>query len=169
MLIRVANVIQDSIVDGPGLRLVVFTQGCPHGCEGCHNPETHSFTGGRLMNTEKIISMMDKNPLLEGITLSGGEPFCQPEACIELAKAAKQRGLTVWAYTGYLYDHILMGRSPVHRQLLSLVDVLIDGPFIEEQRTLDLPWRGSKNQRLIDVPQALAAYRKIVKEDRSCR
>lgn len=164
MLIRVANVIQDSIVDGPGLRLVVFTQGCPHKCEGCHNPETHSFTGGRLMNTEKIISMMDKNPLLEGITLSGGEPFCQPEACIELARAAKKRGLTVWAYTGYLYNNILMGRNPVHRRLLSLVDVLVDGPFIQELRTLDLPWRGSKNQRLIDVPQALAAYRKVVKE-----
>lgn len=164
MLIRVANVIQDSIVDGPGLRLVVFTQGCPHGCEGCHNPETHSFTGGRLMNTEKIISMMDKNPLLEGITLSGGEPFCQPEACIELARAAKKRGLTVWVYTGYLYNDILMRLSPVHRQLLDLVDVLVDGPFIQELRTLDLPWRGSKNQRLIDVPQVLAAARRIMKE-----
>lgn len=161
MLIRVANIIQDSIVDGPGLRLVIFTQGCPHGCAGCHNPETHSFTGGRLMNTEKIISMMDKNPLLEGITLSGGEPFCQPEACIELARAAKKRGLNVWAYTGYLYDDIIKDGDMAEGQLLHLVDVLIDGPFIQELRTLDLPWRGSKNQRLIDVQRSIAAARRI--------
>lgn len=106
MLIRIAGITQDSIVDGPGLRLAVFVQGCPHNCHGCHNPETHDFAGGRLIDTDEIIAMMDGNPLLSGITLTGGEPFCQPDACIELAKAARERGLSVWIYTGYTYMHM---------------------------------------------------------------
>ena len=92
MLIRIAGITEDSIVDGPGLRLTVFVQGCHHGCKGCHNPETHRFDGGQIMNTAEIIAKMDSNPLLDGITLSGGEPFLQREACTELAKAANERG-----------------------------------------------------------------------------
>lgn len=156
MLIRIAGITQDSIVDGPGLRLAVFTQGCPHHCEGCHNPETHDFAGGRLIDTSEIIAMMDKNPLLEGITLTGGEPFCQSEACVELAKAAKKRGLNVWVYTGYTYGQLQkLGKRWRVRGLLRFTDVLVDGRYVQSQRTLDLPWRGSKNQRLINVQEVL--------------
>lgn len=162
MLIRIAGITQDSIVDGPGLRLAVFVQGCPHDCDGCHNPQTHRFDGGRLIDTSEIVAMMDGNPLLVGITLTGGEPFCQPDACIELAKAARERGLSVWIYTGYTYKHIVTDtRNAVMRRLLTLADVLVDGPYIEELRTLDAPWRGSRNQRLIDVRRSLTEGRRI--------
>lgn len=162
MLIRVAGITRDSIVDGPGLRLAVFTQGCPHDCDGCHNPQTHRFDGGRLIDTSEIIAMMEGNPLLSGITLTGGEPFCQPEACVELARAAQERGLTVWTYTGYLYEDLILVRGSIAvRRLLRLTDVLVDGPYIEELRTLDIQFRGSRNQRLIDVKQSLSKNRII--------
>jgi anaerobic ribonucleoside-triphosphate reductase activating protein len=162
MLIRIAGITQDSIVDGPGLRLAVFTQGCPHHCEGCHNPETHDFAGGWLIDTGEIIAMMDKNPLLEGITLTGGEPFCQSEACIELARAAKKRGLNVWVYTGHTFRQLQqLGWRWRVRGLLRFTDVLVDGPFIQRLRTLDAPWRGSKNQRLIDVQRSIAEGRRV--------
>lgn len=153
MLIRIAGITEDSIVDGPGLRLTVFVQGCHHGCKGCHNPETHRFDGGQIMNTAKIIAKMDSNPLLDGITLSGGEPFWQTFSCIELADAAHERGMNVWCYTGFTFEKIK--KDPYFRNLLDHIDVLVDGPYIESQRTLELPWRGSKNQRLIDVQESL--------------
>lgn len=143
MLIRIAGIAQDSIVDGEGIRLTIFVQGCPHHCPGCHNPETHDFNGGRDIDTADIIAMMDANPLLDGVTLSGGEPFCQPEACIEIAAAAHLKGLNVWCYTGYTLEE-LEGHP-----LLDEVDVLVDGRYMEEQRTLELPFRGSRNQRIV--------------------
>lgn len=155
MKIRIAGITEDSIVDGPGMRLTVFFQGCPHHCPGCHNPETHDPDGGRIMDTSEIIDMMEANPLLDGITLSGGEPFSQQEACTELAKAAHERGLNVWCYTGHTWDIIDQALGYVDLPLLFYVDVLVDGPFIESQRTLELPWRGSRNQRLIDVQKSL--------------
>ncbi len=155
MLMRIAGIVPESIVDGPGFRLTVFVQGCPHGCEGCHNPETHDFAAGTLIDTDEIVSMMD-NPILDGITLSGGEPFCQPEACIELVRAAKVRGLNVWVYTGYTFDEVVL-RGSLERSLLELADVLVDGPYIQTLRTLDAPWRGSKNQRLIDVQKTIVS------------
>ena len=141
--IRIAGIVQESIVDGEGIRLAVFTQGCPHHCHGCHNPETHDFNGGRMIDTSEIIAMLDANPLLDGVTLSGGEPFCQPGACIEIAAAAHLKGLNVWCYTGYTIEQ-LEGHP-----LLNEVDVLVDGRYMEEQRTLELPFRGSRNQRII--------------------
>ena len=161
MLIRVAGITRDSIVDGPGLRLAVFVQGCPHDCPGCHNPETHRFDGGRLVDTSEIIAMMDNNPLLSGITLTGGEPFCQPEACVELAEAAQARGLNVWVYTGYLYGDIARRFSPIQKRFLRSIDVLVDGPYIEDLRSLDIRFRGSRNQRLIDVRKSLSENRTI--------
>lgn len=148
-------------MDGPGWRLVVFCQGCPHGCKGCHNPETHDFDGGRMVNTSEIIDMMDSNPLLTGITLSGGEPLFQMGACYELAKAAHDRGLTVWCYTGFTWEEVMDELRFVSIQLLDYIDVLVDGPFIESQKTLSLPWRGSKNQRLIDVQKSLREHRVV--------
>lgn len=151
MKIRIAGITEDSIVDGPGLRLTVFVQGCLHNCPGCHNPETHDIHGGQLVDTSEIIAKMDANPMLDGITLSGGEPFLQPEACAELADEAHKRGLNVWCYTGYTIDTIIGGRDNGKRGLLKRIDVLVDGPYIESLRTLELPWRGSKNQRVIEL------------------
>lgn len=161
MEIRVAGIEDDSIVDGPGFRLTVFTQGCPHDCPGCHNPETHPFDGGKIMDADAIVKMMKDNPLLDGITLSGGDPFCQPEPCAYLARKAKDMGLNVWAYSGWTFE-ALMGMPEV-RPLLESVDVLVDGPFILARRTLELRFRGSRNQRLIDVPASLAEGRAVEK------
>ncbi len=153
MDIRIAGLVNDSIVDGPGFRYAIFTQGCPHDCPGCHNPETHSFTGGKCVDTREIIENFRKNPLLDGITLTGGDPFCQPAPCAELARAAHESNLNVWAYSGYLFEEILA--DPAMRAMLEEVDVLVDGPFLLAQRTLSLRFRGSKNQRLIDVRRSL--------------
>ncbi|HIS91444.1 MAG TPA: anaerobic ribonucleoside-triphosphate reductase activating protein, partial [Candidatus Alectryocaccomicrobium excrementavium] len=151
---RIAGIVNDSIVDGPGLRLAIFAQGCPHHCPGCHNPESHDFAGGSDMDTEKIIARMDANPLLDGITLTGGEPFEQPEACRILADAAHARGLNVWAYSGYTFEQLCA--VPEKRRLLEACDVLVDGPFLLEERSLDLRFRGSKNQRVLKVSEMLA-------------
>ena len=111
MKIRIAGTVNDSIVDGPGLRFTVFTQGCPQRCIGCHNPETHDLDGGFVVDTAEIIEQMKKNPLLDGVTLSGGEPFLQPTQCIEIAQAAKGMGLTVWCYTGFKYEDLITPKA----------------------------------------------------------
>ena len=164
--LRLAGVQDDSIVDGPGIRLTVFAQGCPHRCPGCHNPETHPFDGGRDADTDRIIEIMLDNPLLDGITLSGGDPFRQPEACTVLAKAAKENGLNVWAYSGWTFEELLKmaEENAGIRELMNYTDVLIDGPFILKERTLELRFRGSKNQRMIDVPSSLAKGECVLKE-----
>lgn len=151
MNIRIAGTVNDSIVDGPGYRYTVFTQGCPHHCPGCHNPESHDFAGGRVVDTEVILKQVRENPILDGVTLSGGEPFCQPEACLELARAAHALHLNVWCYTGYMYEMLLKEADPARLALLSEVDVLVDGPFILAQKSLELKFCGSRNQRLIDL------------------
>ena len=154
MNIRIAGIVPESIVDGPGFRYAVFTQGCFHDCPGCHNPETHHPSGGRDMSVERIVEEMGKNRLIDGLTLSGGEPFLQIEPCLELAKAAHALGLNVWAYSGYTFE-ALMADSDKFR-LLTECDVLVDGPFILAQRTLERRFRGSKNQRAIDVGRTLS-------------
>ena len=159
MKIRLAGVVNDSIVDGPGFRFTVFVQGCPHRCPGCHNPHTHDFEGGYDGETDEIVSQFSRNILLSGITLSGGEPFCQAEACCELAKAAKKLGLNVWAYTGYTFEQLISGfdAHPEWKALMEQVDVLVDGRFEQSLRTLECPWRGSSNQRLLDAAESLKA------------
>ena len=156
MDIRIFGTVNDSIVDGPGYRYAIFTQGCPHACPGCHNPQTHAFDGGRVVDTDALIAQFSANPLLDGITLTGGDPLCQPAACLELAQAAHARGLTVWAYTGYTWEALLEENDPDRMALLREVDVLVDGPFLLGQRSLALQFCGSKNQRLICVPPTLA-------------
>ncbi|MDR0838823.1 MAG: anaerobic ribonucleoside-triphosphate reductase activating protein [Oscillospiraceae bacterium] len=151
---KIAGTVQDSIVDGPGLRFTVFTQGCPHGCEGCHNPETHDPGGGEERATAEIIREMLSNPLTDGLTLSGGEPFAQAAECAELAGAAKDAGLNVWTYTGYVFEE-LAALGDAARRLLELTDVLVDGRFELAERSLELRWRGSRNQRIIDVARSL--------------
>ena len=147
--IRVAGLTNDSIVDGKGFRFVIFTQGCLHHCKGCHNPETWDMNGGNIMDLDDIKEKIARNGLLDGITFSGGDPFYQPKPCAELAKWAKERGLNIWAYTGFLYEELL--NMPEVKNFLDLVVVLVDGPFILEEKSLLLNFRGSKNQRVIDL------------------
>lgn len=155
MKIRICGFEPESIVDGEGIRFVIFTQGCPHHCEGCHNPQSHDFKAGTDYDTADIISMIEKNPLIQGVTLSGGEPFCQYEACLEIAKAVHQIGKNVWCYTGYeLYEVI-------GNPLLKEIDVLIDGKFILAEKSLDLKFRGSRNQRIIDVKESFKQHRPV--------
>ncbi|WMI80811.1 anaerobic ribonucleoside-triphosphate reductase activating protein [Anaerotignum sp. MB30-C6] len=155
MEIRLSGMVNDSIVDGPGIRLTVFTQGCPHHCPDCHNPQTHDPQGGFLGDTHLILKALAENPLLDGVTLSGGEPLDQPIPCKHIAEGAKKLGLNVWAYTGYLWENLLDQKNPNVMNLLQHIDVLIDGPFLKEQRSLELQFCGSKNQRLMDVKKSL--------------
>ena len=158
--IRLASPLQtDSIVDGIGLRLVVWTQGCPHKCEGCHNPETQDYSGGEVYDVEAIIEAMNRYSYHDGVTFSGGEPFVQPLPLIEIAKAARKLDWNVWCYTGYLYEELL--EDPDKLALLKEIDVLIDGPFVMSQKTLAVPFRGSRNQRIIDVKSSLIENRVI--------
>lgn len=147
----------DSIVDGPGIRLTIFTQGCPHHCPGCHNPQTHDPDGGSWGDTDDIAAVMAENPLLDGITLSGGEPFLQPVPCLALAKEAHRLGLNVWAYTGYTWEELLAENDAARMAFLREVDVLVDGPFLLAERSLELRFRGSRNQRAIAVQKSLTA------------
>ena len=151
--IRLFGLVADSIVDGIGYRTAIFTQGCHHGCEGCHNPDSHDPAGGALWTLDKVESIFSSNPLLDGITLSGGEPFEQAGACGELARRAHRRGLSVWIYSGYTYEELLRlaRESPDAKALLDEGDVLVDGKFTLAKRTLDLPFCGSRNQRVIDL------------------
>lgn len=155
-MIRISGVVRESIVDGPGLRFVLFTQGCPHKCPSCHNPSTHDFSGGYEIEWEKVFEEFSKNPLLKGITLSGGEPFVQSAALIPLAKAVKDTGKDIVIYSGYTYEQLLtMAEENTDiKDLMSLCDILIDGPFILEKRDLTLLFRGSSNQRIIDLKKS---------------
>lgn len=146
---RIFGLVQESIVDGPGLRFVCFVQGCPHNCHGCHNPESHDPKGGREMSVEEVVSIMLSSPLASGLTLSGGEPFEQARECAELAKAAHSYGLNVWCYTGYMFEYLQIHGNQDQKALLGEIDVLVDGRYVEELRSLSLEWRGSGNQRII--------------------
>lgn len=157
MMLRLAGIVSESVVDGPGLRMVIFVQGCPHHCPGCHNPNSHDPGGGYEASTDAVIADLPDGKLVRGITLSGGEPFAQAAALGVVAAAAKDRGLSVVTYTGYRFERLLeMGQqTPAILKLLELTDILVDGPFEQEQRDLGLAFRGSANQRLIDVPASL--------------
>ena len=143
----------DSIVDGPGLRAVIWTQGCSHNCEGCQNPGTHSFRGGEIVEIQKIKDEIKELEYHQGITFSGGDPMFQSEACGEIAEYAKSLGLNVWCYTGFTYEEIieLSKKSKKYNKFMNNIDVLVDGKFQIDKLNLDLLFRGSSNQRLIDL------------------
>lgn len=151
--LRIAGIMEESIVDGPGMRLVVFTQGCPRRCPGCHNPETHDPLGGREIDIDEIYNLASSNPLLSGVTFSGGEPFMQAGALAVLARRLRGDGLHVMSYTGYLFEDI--PELDHGMELLGQLDVLVDGPFLEEEKSLELRFAGSRNQRAIDVGKTL--------------
>ena len=169
MKIRVSSDITfDSIVDGPGLRMVIWTQGCMHNCIGCHNPQTHSLCGGYEVDTKDIINTIKDLKLQKGITLSGGEPFLQTEALEEIAKEAKKYKLDVWSYTGFTFEELLDKNNPHYLKnikLLNQIDVLVDGKFIENKKDIGLRFRGSSNQRIIDVQKSLKYKTLFLKEE----
>jgi len=158
MKIRLAgNLQKGSIVDGEGIRAVIWTQGCTHNCFGCHNPETHSFDGGFVEDTEKIKNDIRNLTLETGITFSGGDPILQVDACLDIATFAKERGLNIWCYTGFIFEDLLKmaNTKPLIMEFLNKVDVLVDGKFIIEEKSLNLKFRGSRNQRIIDVAKSI--------------
>lgn len=154
-MIYLAGIQEDSIVDGPGIRMTFFAQGCPHRCRGCHNPETWDFEGGTPMDEETLLAAVKSNPLCHGVTFSGGEPFAQPEEFASLAKLLREEGYEVASYSGYTFEELYDAKDARH-SLLENVDILIDGPYVEAQRSLELNFRGSRNQRILDVRASLA-------------
>lgn len=159
--IRIAGTVNDSIVDGDGIRFTIFTQGCPHKCEGCHNPQTHDFNGGTLINTSELLEKIKSNPLLDGVTFSGGEPFCQAHELAVFGGKIKSLGLNITTYTGYTFEELYNGKNPHWDELLSVTDILIDGKFIQELKDWTIKFRGSSNQRYIDCPASLKARKAI--------
>lgn len=160
MNLRVYGIIEESVVDGDGLRFVLFLQGCKRACPGCQNKNSWSLTGGELMDIEEILKKID-NPLLSGVTFSGGEPFLQAENLIPLAKKIKDKNLNIWCYTGNTYEEILKRNDSFETELLKYIDVLVDGDFREDLRDLSLKFRGSRNQRIIDMEKT-REFNKVV-------
>ena len=158
--IRLAADLQtDSIVDGPGLRAVLWTQGCAHHCPGCQNERTWDFNGGGLVPIKMVFDAIDELVYQDGITFSGGDPMFQVEACDKIAEYCQKKGLNIWVYTGFTFEELMLmaKRKPIYLEFLKKIDVLVDGRFILEERDLSLLFRGSRNQRLIDVPKTLTS------------
>ena len=152
-MIRVLKIIEDTTVDGPGFRTSIYCAGCAHECKGCHNPQSWDFNGGEEMTTEEIMKIIEADPYAD-VTFSGGDPMYQAEGFIELARAIRERtNKTIWCYTGFTYEALL--KMPKQKELLELIDVLVDGPYVESLRDPDLLFRGSSNQRIISLPQPL--------------
>ena len=164
MKLRLFGTANDSIVDGPGIRYTVFVQGCMHNCKGCHNPGSHDIDGGYEKDVLEIFSEISKNPLLDGVTFSGGEPFLQAKALYELAKLVKEKNLNIYIYSGFTFEQLIFGANDENgwRELLEISDVLIDGKFEEDKKHYTLVFKGSENQRIIDIKESLRADKAIV-------
>lgn len=162
MKLQIAGIIDDSVVDGPGVRYAIFTQGCSHFCPGCHNPETHDYNGGSSVNIDDLMSDIARFKYIKGVTFSGGEPFDQPEALTEFVVRLKNKGYDVLIFSGYTFEEI--AQDPAKMKALRYADTLIDGRFEIAKRTLDLRFRGSSNQRIVDVQQSLAKSQVCLKE-----
>lgn len=161
MIINLSSLIHDSIVDGEGIRSVIFTQGCPHNCPGCHNQKAIPFEGGLALDTDTIVKeILDRN--LGKVTFSGGEPFVQPEACYEIAKELKKHGYVLWSYTGFNVEVLLRHKNPYIRKFMEQLDILIDGRFILAKRSIGALFRGSTNQRILDVPKTLLENKPVL-------
>lgn len=161
-MISVLDIVEDTMVDGPGFRTSIYCAGCRHACPGCHNPQSWDFSGGHPMSTEQIMRIIEADPYAN-VTFSGGDPMYQPEGFTELARAIRQRtSKDIWCFTGFTFETLI--NNPRHRQLLELIDVLVDGPFIKSLRDESLLFRGSSNQRLIDVPASLKTGKVVLFE-----
>nr|DAN37825.1 MAG TPA: anaerobic ribonucleoside-triphosphate reductase activating protein [Caudoviricetes sp.] len=157
IFLRIAGIEYESIVDGPGIRNTIFTQGCNHNCKGCHNPQTHNFDGGFEISLSEIYDKITDNPLVTGITLSGGDPILQYKKLIPLVQKLKEHDYNIWMYTGYYIEDLLCRYTDwdLRDFFLPYIDVIVDGPFVEDLKSLHLNYRGSSNQRFIDVPKSL--------------
>lgn len=165
MELRIAGTANDSIVDGPGIRFTVFTQGCPHHCEGCHNPQTHDFSGGEAVDTDELLEKIKANPLLDGVTFSGGEPFCQAQALASLGSEIKKLGLDIVTYTGYDFEELYENRDKNGwGELLAVTDFLIDGRFELAKKDWTSRFRGSSNQRYLDCQASLSSGKSVETE-----
>ena len=152
-MISILDIVEDTMVDGPGFRTTIYCAGCPNACKGCHNPQSWDIKNGRMMSTQDIMRIIMADPFAN-VTFSGGDPMFQPEGFTELAEAIRRESdKTIWCYTGYLFENLQ--KNPKQRRLLELLDVLVDSPFVEKLRDPDLPFRGSSNQRIIDVQRSL--------------
>ncbi|MDR2458332.1 MAG: anaerobic ribonucleoside-triphosphate reductase activating protein [Clostridiales Family XIII bacterium] len=154
-MLKIAGIVEDSITDGPGLRTTIFFQGCDKNCMGCHNPEAIPLVGGKEFSSGEIFDIIDDNILIQGVTFSGGEPLLQAKEIIPLAEKINKKNLNLIIYTGDVFEDILKTKDKAKLKLLELADCLIDGPFILEQRDLSLSFRGSKNQRILDLKKSL--------------
>lgn len=153
MKVKIAGITKESVVDGPGIRYVIFSQGCKHNCKGCHNPSTHSFNNGEEINVDEIINNILNSKHIDGVTFSGGDPFYQPKEFAYIAKALHKNNINILSYTGFTYEKIVNDKNM--KDLLENIDVLVDGPFVEKEKNLKLSFRGSNNQRIIDVKESL--------------
>ena len=160
--LRIAGIVEESIVDGPGIRYTIFTQGCPFHCRGCHNPQAQPLRGGVDVTLRQLYDEIKANPLVTGVTFSGGEPFIQARSLCTLAKILKAEVYSLWSYSGYTYEKIIY--DDIMRDLLAELDVLVDGPFVQAKVSLDIDFRGSTNQRLIDVPRSLQEDKVVLLE-----
>ena len=161
-MISVLEIIEDTTADGPGFRTAIYCAGCVNKCPGCHNPESWDIANGRMMSTEEILRIILDDPFAD-VTFTGGDPMYQPEGFAELAAAIKANSKkSIWCYTGYTFENIL--ENPLQRKLLQHIDVLVDGRFIEALKDESLYFRGSSNQRLIDVQESLAQKKTIIYE-----
>ena len=159
-MLDLSGIVSDSIVDGPGIRTTIFSQGCPHHCKGCHNPETWAFGCGTQIPVEAIVDIVKSNPLCRGVTFSGGEPFAQAAGFAKLAKLLKENGYEVASYSGFTFEELLDGTQE-QKTLLENIDILIDGRFILAEKSLEIAFRGSRNQRILDVKRSLAAGKAV--------
>lgn len=162
MKVRIAGTLKESVVDGPGIRYVIFAQGCSHKCAECHNPETHDFEGGYEVDADNLIDDIRNTKHIDGVTLSGGDPFYQNEAFSYIAGKLKEKDMNIVAYSGFTYEQILQDNKM--KPMLENIDVLIDGPYIASQRTLSMPFRGSKNQRAIDIRKSRLQNKTVLME-----
>lgn len=160
--LRIAGAVPESIVDGPGIRYTIFTQGCPFHCRGCHNPQSQPLTGGAIVPLKKLYDEIKANPLITGVTFSGGEPFIQTTALAIFAKILREEGYSVWSYSGYTFDKL--ESDDKRRELLEQLDVVVDGPFVMAKQSMDIDFRGSSNQRIIDVQKSLQEDRVVLAE-----
>lgn len=161
--ISILDIVEDTTVDGPGFRTTIYCAGCPNRCPGCHNPQSWDIANGREVEVEEILEVILADPFAD-VTFSGGDPMFQPQGFVALARAIKERSnKNIWCYTGYLFEQLI--ENPAQRELLELVDVLVDGRFVEALMDDQLHFRGSSNQRIIDVPASLEKGEVVVLEN----